>query len=1174
MRRLAFLLAAMLATPIFAQNAASEHSADESANNVVPTKPGSAATAAPAETQEQFDARMKWWREARFGMFIHWGLYAIPGGVWGKETGHGEWIMTTAKIEVPEYEKFLTQFNPVKFNADEWAKLAADAGMKYVVITSKHHDGFALFDSKVSDYDVMATPFKRDILKELSEAVRKQGLQMCWYHSIMDWHHPDYWPRREWEKRPGSPDHFDRYVEYMKGQLRELLTNYGPIGVLWFDGEWESTWNHERGQDLYNYVRGLQPSIIVNNRVDVGREGMAGLTREGRFAGDFGTPEQEVPPGTVAGDWESCITMNGHWGYNFHDRNFKSTKDLIRMLCDIASKGGNFLLNVGPQPDGQIPEASVQRLREMGAWMKVNGEAIYATTAGPFKTPPAWGRCTQKAMPGDVTRLYLHVFDWPKDGRLFIAGLLNEPAGETACRLLSGSNQPLDARREGDGVLVMVPPRAPDENASVVVLDVKGKADVSSPPTITAPFSSFVDALDVTIASEQQNAVIHYTTDGSKPTATSGHVSGVVRLSASATVKARSFRDGKPVSPISEASFEKVTPRPADTAEGAKQGLRREYFEGKWNRVPDFDRLTDAKISTVADFTLEGAREEHYAIRFRGFVHVPTTGVYRFHLMSDDGSKMWIGRKLVVTNDGPHGPTERSAEIALAGGLHAITVGFFQATGGKLLEVSWEGPHFAKQRIPAAALQHLETPTSAPRTELPTPSARQLAWQQIEFHGFIHFGPNTFSDREWGEGTEDPAKFNPTDFDAVQWVRAFKAGGAKQIVLTSKHHDGFCLWPSSYTKHSVASSPWRDGKGDVVGEVAAACRAEGLKFGVYLSPWDRHEPTYGDSPRYNEHFKKQLAEVLTKYGPIHEVWFDGACGEGPNGKRQEYDWPGFIEVVREHAPDAVIFSDAGPDIRWVGNEAGFAGETCWSTLRRDEFYPGTPKYAQLTEGHEDGTHWVPAECDVSIRPGWFYHPAEDSKVKSLEKLMEIYYASVGRNGVLLLNVPPDRRGRIHEIDEARLAEFGRAVRETFATNLARGAKATMSAGGRTADAAACIDGDWRTAVLPGDDAGSVEVTVDAGRSVSFDRVVLQENIAEGQRVRAFHVEVQEGAAWREIARGTTVGYKRILCVPRSTATAVRVTIEDARSAPRLSEIGLYLATATETAAAGTAREVR
>jgi len=338
------------------------------------------------------------------------------------------------------------------------------------------------------------------------------------------------------------------------------------------------------------------------------------------------------------------------------------------------------------------------------------------------------------------------------------------------------------------------------------------------------------------------------------------------------------------------------------------------------------------------------------------------------------------------------------------------------------------------------------------------PDERQLAWQALEFQAFVHFGMNTFTDREWGQGTEDPKLFAPTDFDAGQWVDAVKAAGIRGLIVTAKHHDGFCLWPSRFTEHSVKNSPWKGGQGDVVDEVAAACRKAGLKFGVYLSPWDRHEPSYGDSPRYNEHFKNQLRELLTNYGEVSEVWFDGACAEGPNGKRQVYDWAGYYALIRELQPGAVI-SIMGPDTRWIGNEAGVTREREWSVIPvvgfddlPDEKNPGgiahlDAQAADLgsleriaavarTEGR---LIWYPGQVDVSIRPGWFYHAAEDEKVKILDHLLDIYYTSVGGNAQLLLNIPPDKRGRVHENDAQRLRELGDRLRDTFAVNLASGA---------------------------------------------------------------------------------------------------------------------------------------
>ena len=420
------------------------------------------------------DERMKWWRDARFGMFVHWGLYAVPAGEWeGKKIpGIGEWIMERADIPVAEYELLAQQFNPVKFNADEFVGIAKNAGMKYIVITSKHHDGFCLWDSEVTDYDIIdATPFKRDILKELSKACKKQGIKLCFYHSIMDWHHPDaqkpFYPNYNDSKQ--SNPNFARYVEnYMKPQLKELITKYGPLGVLWFDGEWIKDWTEPQGKDLYNYVQALQPNILINNRVGKGRKGMEGLNKaDQEYAGDFGTPEQQIPATGLSGvDWESCMTMNDTWGYKSYDDNWKSSKVLIQNLTDIASKGGNFLLNVGPTAEGVIPDASVERLTAIGQWMKVNRESIYGTSASPLGKLP-WGRCTAK--PG---KLYLHVFDWPTNLRLEVPGLKNQV--NKAYLLSDKKRTKLSVRRElKDKIAIRIPREAPDAVNTVVVLEIK-----------------------------------------------------------------------------------------------------------------------------------------------------------------------------------------------------------------------------------------------------------------------------------------------------------------------------------------------------------------------------------------------------------------------------------------------------------------------------------------------------------------------------------------------------------------------------------------------------------------------------------------------------------------------------------------------------------------------------
>ncbi len=417
---------------------------------------------------------------------------------------------------------------------------------------------------------------------------------------------------------------------------------------------------------------------------------------------------------------------------------------------------------------------------------------------------------------------------------------------------------------------------------------------------------------------------------------------------------------------------------------------------------------------------------------------------------------------------------------------------------------------------------------------VPRPTRSQLWWQNAEMGLFTHFGMNTFSDREWGDGKETPSMFNPRAFDARQWARAAKAGGFKYVILTAKHHDGFCLWPSKYTEHSVKSSPWKNGHGDVVREFVDAMRAEGLRPGLYLSPWDRHEQSYGDSPKYNDYYIAQLTELLTQYGPIVELFFDGANGEGPNGKKQVYDWPRVHATVRRLQPNALMFSDAGPDIRWIGNERGIAGDPNFCTVDPVLVpYAGfdSPQVGEwLQHGQEKGTVWRPGEADVSIRPGWFHHENENAKVRSVDNLMELYYASVGRNANLLLNVPPTRDGLFHETDARRLAEFGAKLGETIAVDHAENAKVR-----RTND--------------------GVELELRSPESIGM--IVLREQIARGEFVCRYRVEAQVGGEWRAVSRGTTIGHKKIDRFAATATNRVRVTIEDSNGPVRLETPGLF-----------------
>jgi alpha-L-fucosidase len=456
----------------------------------------------------------------------------------------------------------------------------------------------------------------------------------------------------------------------------------------------------------------------------------------------------------------------------------------------------------------------------------------------------------------------------------------------------------------------------------------------------------------------------------------------------------------------------------------------------------------------------------------------------------------------------------------------------------------------------------------------PVPSARQLQWQQMEFIGFVHFTVNTFTDREWGSGDEDPSVFNPSAFDAGQIVKVARDAGMKELIFTCKHHDGFCLWPSKFTDHSIKLSPWRNGQGDVVKEIASACRKQGIKFGVYLSPWDRNHKDYG-RPEYLIYYRNQLRELLTNYGPVAEVWFDGANGgDGYYGGARElrtidrktyYEWPVTWQMVRDMQPTACMFSGAGPDIRWVGNELGVAGETCWATLNNADFTPGDADVARLNHGDRPGTHWVPAECDVSIRKGWFYHANEDGTVKTPRELVDLYFASVGRGAVLLLNIPPDRRGVIHENDVQSLRDFRRILDNTFAHDLARMARVSASStrGNDSKFSPTNVtDGRGDTYWATGDFIMNPDLVLDFGKPVTFNIVRLREFLPLGQRVEGFALDRWSESEWIEFAAGTSIGNCRLIRSTPVTTGKVRLRITKAPVCPAISEIGLFAEPAT------------
>lgn len=451
--------------------------------------------------------------------------------------------------------------------------------------------------------------------------------------------------------------------------------------------------------------------------------------------------------------------------------------------------------------------------------------------------------------------------------------------------------------------------------------------------------------------------------------------------------------------------------------------------------------------------------------------------------------------------------------------------------------------------------------TAVAQNNSPKPTAAQLAWHNMEFYLFAHFGPNTFTDLEWGHGDEKEEVFNPIQLDCRQWSRVAKAAGAKGIIITAKHHDGFCLWPSKFSKHTVRESKWKDGKGDVLKELSAACKEYGLKFGVYISPWDRNHPDYG-TEKYNDVFVNMMTELFTNYGPIWELWWDGANGEGPNGKKQVYDWKRFKATVRKLSPNTVIFSDVGPDIRWVGNESGIAGKTNWNTLNIDGFEPGekAPSRDTLNTGNVNGKYWIPAECDVSIRPGWFYHKAEDSKVKTPEELFQLYLKSVGRGANLLLNVPPDGRGLFSEYDSAALVGFRKLREESFGKkqmfdNINYGS-------GKGVDfSKKLFDGNTATFLkLKGTKDDYISMFSKTGSAVNC--IVINEYQKFGQKITNVSIDIQERGATEKSnftpLSITTVGNKRIITFQKIHAQYINIKITGSKAAPLISEVAAYL----------------
>lgn len=643
--------------------------------------------------KEQPADKMDWWKEARFGMFIHWGLYSIPAGEWnGTKTKIGEtteWIQSYMKLPVADYKQLAARFNPALFDADEFVRTAKDAGMKYIVLTSKHHEGFAMFKSSDPFNVVDATPYKKDIVKALADACKKQGMHFGLYYSqAQDWNHPGGAAcSGHWD--PAQDGSFDKYLqEVAVPQINEILTNYNPE-ILWWDTPCEMT--PERAA-LFAPILAKYPDLIVNNRLCQG------------IAGDLETPEQFIPATGFPGrNWESCMTMNTTWGYSSWDHNWKSAEVLVRNLIDIASKGGNYLLNVGPTSEGLIPDASVERLKEIGTWLKTNGDAIYGTSASPFNKLD-WGRCTMKKA-GGKNMVYFHIFDFPEDGILWIPGLSIQVKDAYP---LKNKNQKLKVENAGNYVKIDVSAIEKEKFATVITLEANDEIVVFNAPEINAEYSIFTEKASFTVTSDIPGTVIRYTTDGSMPNSESAVAEGLNTVSAPASfvLQALCFMDGKAVSGPAEKRLTKEEPIPAIEIKNSKPGFTYEYFEGSWGQLPAFSALENKGSGVVQNIDLSARKQNHdYGMVFKGFLKVPETGVYQFILSSNDGSKMVISGK-TLSNDGLHGTEGKSMDIALAGGLHPVEIQYFQAGGGDILKLEWKSKGMERCTVGSSFLVH------------------------------------------------------------------------------------------------------------------------------------------------------------------------------------------------------------------------------------------------------------------------------------------------------------------------------------------------------------------------------------------------------------------------------------------------------------------------------------
>jgi alpha-L-fucosidase len=663
---------------------------------------------------------MDWWRDARFGMFIHWGLYSESGGVW-KGTflpGWSEWMLNRLKIPPAEYQQELVpRFDPADFDAAAWVRAARDAGMGYMVITTKHHEGFAIWQSGAGELDVAATPFGktaaeggrgRDPLKELADAAAADGMPLGFYYSLLDWSHPDYLPRRPWESRSAEGADYSRYVDFMTAQVRELLGGgYGKVAILWGDGDWEHSMAEHRSDAIVAMARQLQPGILVNDRW--------------AQPGDYATPENKIPDAALGRPWETCMTLNDSWGYARDDANFKPASTVTRMLVDCTSKDGNFLLNVGPTGRGTIDGRTLGVLREVGQWMHTYGESVRGCGAAPIPQPE-WGRITWRAAPaapeGGVTA-YLHV--WAGDAgagtELRLPGVLDLPSSVTVLGE-PGEPRALAERDGADTLIRIVAGRSGADAATpVVALRWDSAPAIALPPRIAGDVRIFIDSMPVKFDPASPQCEIRVTTDGRAPDATSTLVTAgrdgapSLTIRDTCTLRAVTLWNGQPVGSETRAEFTRVEPLAPISRTDSMPGLSVRLLEGSFERVPAREAFAgDASAwrASVPDVRLPADRPpEHFAVLMSGYIDVPSTGIYRFGIASDDGSVLEIDSKVVVDHDGPHGATEKTGDVALSAGRHRISIRYFEATGSEALSLRWQPPGTRELApVPASRLSH------------------------------------------------------------------------------------------------------------------------------------------------------------------------------------------------------------------------------------------------------------------------------------------------------------------------------------------------------------------------------------------------------------------------------------------------------------------------------------